>query len=316
MAERWAALRQFHAGNADAFLPVTRQIIEGAKSLSAADAFDGMYQLADVARRAAAAWDRMDLLLVPTAPRPYTLAEIAAEPMARNTELGTYTNFVNLLDLAALAVPAGMRSDGVPWGVTVIGPAWSEPTLLNFGAAWQDAVGGRLGVTASSAPSQTSRPAAVATANKSSATAAAAGSPASAVATVRLAVVGAHLSGLPLNSQLTTLGARLSWSGNTAPSYRLYALPATVPAKPGLKRVGAGGRAIAVEVWELSAEAFGQFVAAVPAPMCIGTVTLETGEAVKGFLCEPIAVENAKDISDYGGWRAYLARTCPHPQSR
>ncbi len=290
VAERWAALRDFHQKHAGAFLPVTRKIIEGAASLSAADAFDGLYKLAGYLRRTAAEWAKMDVLLVPTAPRPYTVAEVAADPMHTNIRLGTYTNFVNLLDLSALAVPAGFRADGVPWGVTFIAPAWREADLLALGARWHADVAGRLGATLHPLPAGTR----VETTSAADA--------------VRLAVVGAHLSGLALNHQLTERGARLVWSGRTTPGYRLYALPHSTPPKPGLVRVAAGGAAISVEVWEVPTTAFGSFVATVPPPLCIGTVTLENGEQVKGFLCEAAAVEHAPDITDLGGWRAYLAQ--------
>ncbi|MBL9210416.1 MAG: allophanate hydrolase [Opitutaceae bacterium] len=289
VAERWAALRAFHAERADAFFPVTRSIIESAARLSAADAFDGFHRLAALVRRASEVWQKMDALLLPTAPRPYTLAEVAAEPLLLNSRLGTYTNFVNLLDLSAVAVPAGFRRDGIPWGVTFVAPAWRERELLALGACWHDDVGGPLGATrVPHAPSVSG----------------------GAIPTpgVRLAVVGAHLSGLPLNHQLTDRQARLVWSGTTAPEYRLYALPNTTPPKPGLVRVPGQGAAIALEVWELTPAAFGEFVAAVPPPLCIGTVTLAHGEQVKGFLCEPAALPGAEDITAHGGWRAYLAQ--------
>jgi allophanate hydrolase len=287
VAERWAGLRAFHQHHAGAFLPVTRQIVEAGGDLSAVDVFDGLHKLAALARRAGAEWEKMDALLLPTIPRPYTLAEVAAEPVLLNSHLGTYTNFVNLLDLCAVAVPAGFRADGLPWGVTLLAPAWSEPALLDFGARWHAGVGGPLGATAHPLPAAVLRldppP----------------------VESLRLAVVGAHLSGQPLNQQLTALRSRLVWTGRTAPVYRLYALAYTTPPKPGLVRVAAGGAAIALEVWELDAASFGRFVAAVPSPMCIGTVALETGEDVKGFLCEPAALAGAEDITGFGGWRNF-----------
>ncbi len=292
IAERWAALRAFHQGHADAFLPVTRQIVEAARSLGAADTFEGFYRLAALARRAAAEWEKMDVLLLPTAPRPYTVAEVAAEPLLLNSRLGTYTNFVNLLDLSALAVPAGLRRDGVPWGVTFIAPAWRDFDLLALGARWHANLGGNLGATSTSLPSGPGSVPVVASGD----------------GCIRLAVVGAHLTGLPLNHQLTERHARLVWTGTTAPVYRFYALPNTTPPKPGLVRVAGDGAAIALEVWELSTAAFGSFVAAVPPPLCIGTLTLSTGESVKGFLCEPAALVGAEDITRFGGWRAYRAQ--------
>lgn len=306
IAERWAALRAFHRDHAEAFLPVTRRIIEAGANPTAADAFAGSYELAALARRAAGEWRKMDVLLVPTAPRPYTVSEVAAEPLLTNTRLGTYTNFVNLLDLCALAVPAGVRGDGVPWGVTFIAPPWQEPMLLELGARWE--APGRLPPALQRGWAAPREAAAAGTAPAQSDAPDASGQPAPAAEPlVRLAVVGAHLSGLPLNHQLTGAGARLAWSGRTAPEYRLYALPATQPPKPGLIRVSDNGAAIAVEVWELPLAAFGRFVAAVPPPLCIGTVMLEQGERVKGFLCEAAAVAAAEDITACGGWREYLA---------
>lgn len=289
VAERWAALRGFHAGHADAIFPVTRGIIEGARNLGAAEAFAGFHQLAALARRSAAEWEKMDALLVPTAPRNYTLAEVRAEPIATNSRLGTYTNFVNLLDLSALAVPAGFRNDGLPLGVTFIAPAWREAELLALGARWHGQLGGTLGATPAPLPPLEAMPAPLPEGTR-----------------IKLAVVGAHLSGLPLNPQLTTAGGQMVWSGQTAPHYRLYALPNTVPPKPGLVRVNTHGAAIALEVWELTATEFGRFVAGVPSPLCIGSVELASGESVKGFLCETAALNGAEDITHHGGWRAFL----------
>lgn len=288
VAERWAALRAFHARHADAFFPVTRKIVEGATSITAADTFDGFYKLAALQRRAAAEWARMDVMLLPTAPRPYSIAEVEAEPVLLNTRLGTYTNFVNLLDLSAVAVPAGLRSDGIPWGVTFIAPAWHERNLLALGSRWHATVGGKLGAT--DFPLSGENIVAAAPAD-----------------VVRLAVVGAHLSGLPLNHQLKERGARLAWTGRTAPTYRLFALPNTTPPKPGLLRVSDGGVGVEVEVWEVPTVGFGSFVAAIPPPLGIGSLELETGEIVKGFLCEPHALAGARDISAFGGWRAFLS---------
>jgi allophanate hydrolase len=205
VAERWAALRSFHQKHADAFFPVTRKIIEGANQLSAADAFDGFYKLAALSRRADVEWEKMDALLLPTAPRPYTVAELTAEPIVFNTRLGTYTNFVNLLDLSAVAVPAGIRSDAVPWGVTFIAPAWRDRDLLSLAARWHANVGGNLGATSTTLPATLPKTTSVSEC-------------------VRLAVVGAHLSGLPLNAQLTERHGRLVWgwcaSMKTAPRSR------------------------------------------------------------------------------------------------
>ena len=185
----------------------------------------------------------------------------------------------------------GLRADGVPWGVTFIAPAWRDADLLAFAARWHAHVGGTLGATSTPLPLSPSPRAPMSPSSN----------------TVRLAVVGAHLSGLPLNHQLTERHARLVWSGTTAPAYRLYALPNTAPPKPGMVRVVENGAAIAVEVWELSHADFGSFVAAVPPPLCIGTLALANGDCVKGFLCEASALVGAADITIHGGWRGYIA---------
>jgi allophanate hydrolase len=206
----------------------------------------------------------------------FTAAQIAEEPLARNAQLGTYTNFVNLLDLAAIAVPADAREDGLPFGISLVAPAGAEAALLALAGRWR---GER--------------------------TVPAAGSPADAIA---VAVVGAHLSGEPLNGQLLALGARLLETTRTAPTYRLFDLPGAVPAKPGL--VGGGppaGAGIEVELWELATEAFGRLVASVPPPLAIGTIELADGRAVKGYICEADAVAGAREITSHGGWRAYRA---------
>jgi allophanate hydrolase len=274
VAERLAAIRPFFERHADAMDPVVARIIGGAARFTAADAFDGMYRLEALRRATEAEWRSMDVLALPTTGTIYTHARIAEDPIGLNSNLGYYTNFVNLLDLAAIAVPAGRRPSGLPFGVSLIAPAFHDEALSALAAAF---AGGSL--------------------------AAAGESPA-----VRLAVVGAHLTGQPLNHELTGRGARLVWTGRTAPEYRLYALAGTTPSKPGLVRVGVGrGGAIEVEVWKLDPAGFGAFVAAVPPPLAIGTLGLEDGSQVKGFLCEPLAVEGAQDITALGGWRAYLA---------
>jgi allophanate hydrolase len=209
----------------------------------------------------------MDFMLLPTAGAAYTHEEIAAEPIALNTNLGYYTNFVNLLDLAALAIPAGFRANGIPFGVTLIGPAWSDEALL-------------------------------ATAQNEF--------PYCPEGYVPLAVCGAHLAGQPLNHQLTTAGAFLIEATKTAPNYRFYALKGTVPAKPGLFYSPGEGAAIEVEVWAVPQNNFGGFVAAVPPPLAIGTCTLESGRKVKSFVCEPYALADAQEITELGGWRSFL----------
>jgi allophanate hydrolase len=275
VAERLAALGPFFERSPEAVHPVVRGILEGARRYSARDAFEGSYRLAQLKRITEKVWQTIDALLVPTAPAHYTIEAVLADPLGLNQNLGTYTNFVNLLDLSALAVPAGFRENGLPFGVTLIGPAFADADLLEL-ARRERGEGPRARRTP-------------------------------APGFVRLAVAGAHLSGQPLNRELTCRGARLLQTTRTAAEYRLFALD-TIPPKPGLVHVPHGaGESIEVEVWELDQQAFGSFVAEIPAPMTIGSTRLIDGSTVKGFSCEPHALEGAREISEYGGWRAFLA---------
>jgi allophanate hydrolase len=233
----------------------------------------------------------VDALVVPTTPTIYTIAAVQNDPLTLNSRLGTYTNFTNLADLAALALPADFRTDGLPAGITLIGPAGRDHALAAFGRFWQRSLGLPLGATGRAAAETLGEETAVVATPP----------------TVRIAVVGAHLTGLPLNHQLTTRGARFVQRCRTAACYRLFALPNTTPPKPGLAR-HAQGQAIEVELWDLPEAAVGSFVAEIPAPLGLGTLELEDGRFVKGFICEPYALEGARDITEYGGWRAFLGR--------
>jgi allophanate hydrolase len=225
-------------------------------------------------------------MLVPTAPRLYTVAEVEADPIRLNSRLGTYTNFVNLLDLCAIAIPSTVRGDGLPSSVTLIGPSGADGFIAGVAAGFQGRSIASTGVDARSAP-----PTRHAKEDR-----------------IEIAVVGAHVSGLPLNRELIELGASFSREVETTEDYRLFALPQSIPAKPGLLRVADGaGAAIKAEVWTLDPAGFGAFVAKIPAPLGIGTLRLSDGGAVKGFLVEAEAVKTAEDISRFGGWRAYLA---------
>ncbi len=298
VAERLAAITPFAQEHPEALHPVTAGIITAASRFSAVDAFRAFYKLEELRRAAAPTWDRIDVMLLPTTPTIYTHADLAAEPVLNNTRLGAYTNFVNLLDLAAVAVPAGFRPDGLPLGVTLMAPAFSDPALLALGARLHAALGGRLGGTATPLP-----PFVAGIADPGADTAARSAAP-----TIDLAVVGAHLAGQPLNSQLTSRGATLVRATRTAADYRLHALANTTPPKPGLVREpGFAGSGIEVEVWRLSPAAFGAFTAEVPAPLAIGNVTLADGSSVKGFVCEPAGFVGATEITRFGGWRAYMA---------
>lgn len=289
VAERRAALGTFfdtHHADVD---PVVASVIGQADRYSAVDAFNGQYTLAELKRHAEQLFDTIDVLIVPTTPTHPLIADVQRNPVELNSQLGYYTNFVNLLDLSALAVPCARRDDGLPAGVTLIGPRGADRRLAMLGAQIH-AIFADSTTAKTSAEDLTPLP--------------------FEEPTVQLAVVGAHLRGQPLNGQLHEAGARFVESTTTAPEYRLYALAGTTPPKPGLVRADAAhGHAIEVEVWEVPLRTFGRFVADVPAPLGIGTLRLADGTAVKGFICEPMAVSDgsgALDITSFGGWRAYL----------
>jgi allophanate hydrolase len=288
VAERALVVKDLLASNPEAMLPVTRSIIEPGLKVTAMEAFEGLHALATLTQAAKAVWEQIDLLLLPTAGTIYTREQIEANPIKLNSNLGYYTNFVNLMDLCGVAVPGGFQSDGLPFGVTLIGPAGLDQALLTLGDTLHRAEPIRLGATSAKLGSWN-----LSIRNTMQ-------------TQIKLAVVGAHLSGQPLNHQLTDRSAKLVRACRTANCYRLYALPGTTPPKPGLIRVESGGGQIALEVWEISAEAFGTFVAAIPPPLGIGTIELEDGERVKGFLCESYALAGATDITHFGGWLNFL----------
>lgn len=282
VAERTAALAPLLASNPDAIDATVRAIVEQGRGHSAVDLFNAMYRLAGIRRIADQMWADIDCLALPTTPTSYRVAEMQASPIALNINLGLYTNFVNLLDMAAIAVPAGTRANGVGFGISFIAPADTDAGLIDLAEAWMQGqpppppldlsldLEGRM-------------------------------------QTVRLAVVGAHLKDMPLHWQLTSRGATFVGAFETAPSYRLYAMAGSTPPKPALV-FDPTGSAIKLEVYELGVAEFGSFVADVPPPLAIGTVTLADGSPVKGFVAEPRALAGATDITHLGGWRAYIAQ--------
>ena len=289
-AERWAAVGDFIAGHPDDIHPVTKQIISSGRDSSAADAFKAFYQVATYRKIALQTLAGIDALMVPTTPAAYTVAELAAEPVQLNSNLGTYTNCVNLLDLCGFAVPTTFAGDGTPFGVTFVAPSGQDAFLASLGRTVHARSGLPLGANNVKASPLAKIP------------------PAVSADEIAIAVVGAHLSGMPLNAELRSLGGRFLEKTQTAPDYKLFALDGTRPPKPGLLRVANGkGVPIEIEIWALSAEGFGRFVAGIPAPLGIGTLTLDDGRGVKGFLAEAEAVNGARDISHFGGWRAYMA---------
>jgi len=289
VAERYLVIRNMLASSPDSIHPVTREITAAGARLTAADTFAALYRLQALRRVAERAFTNLDAIVLPTAPTAYSTAQVLANPIELNSRLGTYTNFVNLLDLCGLALPAAMRPDGIPFGITLLAPAGRDAELASIGRAFHADTKLKMGAKGLTQPPLAALPSGM---NGDE---------------IAVAVVGAHLSGMALNGELKTLGGRLLEEAATAPDYTLYAL-STTPPKPGMLRVEAGkGSSIKLELWALSAAAFGKFVAAIPPPLSIGTIRLADGRDVKGFIVEPSAVNGARDISSFGGWRAFMA---------
>lgn len=291
VAERTAVVSKLLAEHPEAFLPVTRTIIEGGFNGTAVDAFRAQYRLAELRRASEATWQRMDALLMPTAGTIYTRAEVEAEPIKLNSNLGRYTNFMNLLDLCGCAVPAGFLGNGLPWGVTFYAPAHGDALVLECAARYHAEVDLPLG--------------------KSSAMSSAAPLPESPPATVpmmKIAVCGAHMEGLALHWQLSDRKARFVQRTLSAPCYRLYLLPANgrIPDRPGMVRVSEGGAAIELEVWEIPQSTMGSFLVGIASPLGLGRVQLADGTTVCGFVCEGLISESAMEITSHGSWRKWL----------
>ncbi len=291
IAERWGGLERFVSHHADELHPVTRAVLAPGADVSGADVFRGMTRLHELRTQASASVAGADALLMPTTTAVFSLAHMAAEPIAANAALGRLTTFVNLLDMAAVAVPSGTASSGLPFGVTVLASAGADARILELAGAIEEASPRVLGATgwAPTVGDDPREPAAEARRE------------------LDIAVVGAHLEGLPLHGDLVATGATLVARTATAPTYRLFALPDTVPPKPGLARAPQGGASIDVEVYSIPIQNVGAFLATVPAPLGIGSVELVDGTTVHGFVCEPYALDDATDVTEYGGWRAYLA---------
>ncbi|WP_121500600.1 allophanate hydrolase [Entomohabitans teleogrylli] len=287
VAERTVAVGELLRDNPQEMDPVVCAIISGGQQYSASEAWQAEYTRAALARRIHETLAQVDALLVPTSPTIHTREEIAREPVRYNAHFGYYTNFTNLADLCALALPGPWREDGLPAGITLVARAWHDAALSHFGQRWQQAVGLSLGATSR----QMVEPVYVTLSPEY----------------VRLAVVGAHLRGMPLNYQLTERDAVFAEQTTTDAGYRLYALANSTPAKPGLARSDSGAP-IAVELWDIPLARFGELVAEIPAPLGIGTLTLADGRRVKGFICEAWALDDATDITEWGGWKAWLAR--------
>jgi allophanate hydrolase len=286
VAERFQAIRSFIEGHADSMHEVTRAITLKAQNISAADTFAALYRLQELKRRTQSIWNDIDFLVTPTAGTIYTIADVLGDPIKLNSNLGYYTNFMNLLELSAIAVPAGFLANGLPFGITFGAPAFSDDALLDLAQRWQVVFPLPLGAMAIKQQANLSK---------------------AAPGSIQVAVCGAHMSGLPLNHQLTDRGGRLILTTKSAAKYRLYALAGSGVRRPGIVRAE-NGSAIELEIWEMPAVGFGTFVAGIPAPLGIGTIELESGNVVQGFICESYVTQSAEDITHYGGWRHYLAQ--------
>lgn len=287
VAERDTVLQELMRTKPEAVHPVTRQVVEVAHQFSATDAFRHFYRAAKLKADLKSTLDQTDLLCVPTTPTFYSTEDLREDPIGPNSALGTYTNFVNILDLCALTVPLQSRHDGKPGSITLIAPAGRDGNLADIGHVLHE----RAEVTAGATPWPVAQTAAGTAASNDE---------------IELAVVGAHMTGLPLNTELTRLGARFLEKNHTAPCYQLYALAGGPPFRPGLVRDDKGD-AIEIEVWALPKQQFGTFIEGVPQPLGIGSLDLADGRKVKGFICETAGLNGAEDITSYGGWRNYMA---------
>jgi allophanate hydrolase len=311
VAERDAAVGDFVRTHPDAVHPVVAAIVTGGTA-TARDAFESAYRLAELRRRVEPLWRDHAALLLPGTPGHCTIGDMLEDPVRLNSRLGVYTNFTNLLDLAALNLPATRREDRLPFGVSLVAAGFSDERLLGLAARLAPALGAEAPSPAAVAPAVTAvtadfaagggaaGPIEVSLDTSTAASIAADGH------SVPIAVVGAHLSGLPLNVQLTSRGARLLARTCTAACYRLYALPGTNPPRPGMVR-DATGAALEIEIWALPRAGWASFIEGIPAPLCIGSVETAAVGWVKGFLCEPHALAGAEEATALGGWRAYLA---------
>ncbi|WP_233851234.1 allophanate hydrolase [Paraburkholderia sp. HD33-4] len=291
VAERYSVAGELMTEKPAAVLPVIRDVLAKAPAATAVELFRAQYRLQELKAVCDASIDSLDFVLTPTYPRAVTLDELERDPIGPNSLLGYYTNFMNLLDYAAVATPTGFMKNGLPWGVTVFGRAFTDQYLLGVADLLQRKSGVHCVGDLTVEPEQPG--------DRSAAT----------HDRMRIAVCGAHMQGLPLNRDLLARRARLVQATHTAGRYRLSALPASADGtrRPGLWRVTEGGAKIAVEVWEMPSAEFGSFIATVPSPLVLGKVELLDGSWVTGFLCEPYGVQSGTDISELGGWRAWLA---------
>ncbi len=289
VAERYAAIEEFIEKNADALYPVTREIIAPAKSIDAVKAFKKFYELQELKKQADKVIEQVDFIVTPTAGTNYRIDEVNADPIQTNSNLGYYTNFMNLLDYAAIAIPTGFNKAGFPFGMTLFSKAFSDNELVKTASKILKQQSMLMGATGFNWMPEKHHD----VDNKTQ-------------STIDVAVCGAHLSGMTLNHQLTDKGAVLVKSTRTAASYKFYALAGGPPFRPGLIKVNENGAAIEVEVWRMPIEKFGEFMSGIPHPLGIGKAMLEDGEEVNSFICEAYAIEDAEDITHFGSWRNYM----------
>ena len=297
VAERYAVIEDLINSQRDAVHPLTRKVTEIAKDFSATDTFRAFYLLRKLANDIGREMDTLDVLCVPSVPKLFTRKEVDDDPIGTNNQLGTYTNFVNLLNMCAIAVPVAQREDGYPGGVTLIGPSGADALISTIADALYEKTSPPLGATSWTAPQRASP---VTTPNTNE---------------TEIVVVGAHMSGLPLNSQLTKRGARFLKVTQTSPDYRLYNLPGGPPMRPGLVRDHSGA-AIDIEIWALPLGSVGHFLIDIPSPLGLGTIKLKDGTSVPGFLCESIAAKDAEEITHFGGWRNFLNSLAPETSNK
>ena len=293
VAERYSAIEDLIKADPDSIDPNVFSVINKGQTFSALDAFKSLYSLKERTVQANALLKNIDALMVPTAPDHPKVEDIQSDPIGRNASLGIYTNFVNLLGWSALALPAGFTQEGKPFGITLIAPGNHDFLLLELGAAWQKGMQQPLGAHLRAANRSSDAPTSVHPQQDG----------------VRIAVVGAHLEGMPLHWQVKKAGAYLFKKTFTSDYYRLYALQNSEPPKPGLRRFPNGGDSIEVEVYDFPTTSVGEFLSQIPHPLGLGTIELCDGSWVKGFICEPIALENAEDITKFKGWRAFSSTT-------
>lgn len=291
LAERLEVLESFFKEHPQAVIEPVKTLLAPGMHMSGIEVFRAQTRLRMLAQQAAMMWKSIDVLLVPTAPTIYRIDEMLVDPIELNRRLGYYTNFVNLLDYAAISIPSSIRADQLPFGITFIGPAASDWQLASLALRYEQSKR-----TSPQRLSEDLRALALPTLSGENA-----------VSVVKVAVVGAHLSGMPLNGQLTERGATLIKTTSTAATYRLYALANTKPSKPGLIRVEDSGKSIEIEIWQMPITQYGSFVAMIPRPLGIGQIETCDGELIQGFLCEPSGLRDARDISEFGGWRPYVA---------